>query len=261
MSGHSEPPELSIDLDLDHAHVGTLSFSRGPYNYLSAELVGRIADGINHLESRGARVIVLSGVGRHFCAGADFGSEDAAAPGAASSPIYEMVPRLFDRSIPVVAAVQGAAVGGGMGLALAADFRVVSEKTRFTANFSKLGFSQGFALSVTLPRLVGLQRASELLYTGRDVRGDEAVAIGLGDRLAREGEVFAEAHTFATVIAASAPLAVRAIRRRLHGDLAAEVVEALRRDWQDQTSLKLTADFREGVAAAKDRRPPRFRGE
>lgn len=261
MSDSSGSPEVIVDLDVDPAGVGTLTFTRGQYNYLSADLVARIAGGINDLESRGARVVVLAGTGKHFCAGADFASGDAAPPGAATSPIYEMVPRLFDRTVPVIAAVQGAAVGGGMGLALAADFRVASGKTRFTANFSKLGFSQGFALSVTLPRLVGLQRASELLYTGRNVRGDEALDIGLCDRLAADGHVLADARAFAGEIAAAAPLAVQAIRRRLHGDLVTEVEDALRRDWQDQTTLKLTADFREGVAAAKERREPRFVAE
>lgn len=249
-----------LDIDLDDTHVATVRYSRGLYNYLSADLLATLADAFDDLTARGARAIVLHGEGRHFCAGADFASNDAAPPGAAVSPIYEVVPRLFERTVPVVAAMRGAAVGGGLGLALAADFRVATPKSRFSANFSRLGFSQGFALSITLPRLIGLQRTSELLYTGRTVYGDEALQIGLCDRLAEEEALLDEARSFAAEIAASAPLAVAAIRQRLHGSLADEVREALARDWNDQTSLKLTEDFREGVAAAKERRTPRFQG-
>ncbi|WP_244970765.1 enoyl-CoA hydratase/isomerase family protein [Gordonia jinghuaiqii] len=253
-------PEIVIETEVGDDHVGTLTFERGKYNYLSAELLGRLAEGFEELSARGARAIVLVGRGRHFCAGADFASNDTAAPGAASSPLYEMVPRLFARSLPVVAALQGASVGGGLGLALAADFRVAGASSRFAANFSRLGFSQGFALSYTLPRLVGMQRASELLMTGRTVRGEEAFAMGLCDRLAADEAIVDEAHALAAGIAAAAPLAVHAIRERLQGDVVAEVKRALERDWHDQTTLKLTADFREGIAAARERRDPVFTG-
>jgi len=252
--------DFVVETNLDDSHVGTVVFERGRYNYFNAALLTALSEAYEQLESQGARAIVLSGRGRHFCAGADLGSGDAAPPGAASSPIYDVVPRLFDRKVPVIAAVQGAAVGGGMGLALSADFRVAGARSRFVANFARLGFSQGFALSITLPNLVGLQRASDLLYTGREVLGDEAAQIGLCDRLADDEHILDAAKSFATLIAGSAPLAVSAIRRRLHGDLPARVAEALQRDWRDQTSLKLTADFREGVAAMRERRVPQFQG-
>jgi len=254
-------PELVLDTTLDTSYVGTVTFERGPYNYLNAGLLTALADAFDDLSAQGARAIVLYGKGRHFCAGADFASNETAAPGAAASPIYEVVPRLFERSVPVVAALRGASIGGGLGLALAADFRVATDKSRLSANFARLGFSQGFALSLTLPRLIGLQRTSELLYTGRAVYGGEALQIGLCDRLADEESLLDEARSYAAEIAASAPLAVKAIRRRLHGDLADAVRDALARDWEDQTSLKLTADFREGIAATRERRTPQFRGE
>ncbi|NGP05792.1 enoyl-CoA hydratase/isomerase family protein [Rhodococcus sp. 14C212] len=254
-------PDIALDTELDSSHVGTVTFARGPYNYLSAALLTALADAFDDLSARGARAIVLYGDGRHFCAGADFGSNDTAAPGAATSPIYEVVPRLFERSVPVVAAMRGAAIGGGLGLALAADFRIATAQSRFAANFARLGFSQGFALSLTLPRLIGLQRASDLLYTGRMVYADEALQIGLCDRLTDDEKLLGEAQSYAAEIATSAPLAVAAIRRRLHGDLADAVRDTLERDWRDQTALKLTADFREGIAAARERRTPQFRGE
>ena len=101
---------------------------------------------------------------------------------------------------------------------LAADFRVASPETRFSCNFAKLGFHQGFGISVTLPAVVGQQRALELMYTAVDVRGEEALRIGLADRLVSADELRAAAHAFASEIAASAPLAVLAIRETMRGD-------------------------------------------
>ncbi len=122
--------------------------------------------------------------------------------------LYEEAVRLFAARTPIVAAVQGAAVGGGLGLALVADFRVAGPSTRFIANFSRLGLHQGFGITVTLPAVVGTQRAQEMLYTGRAVAGEEAANIGLCDRLAADDAVRSTAHAFAAEIAASAPLAV-----------------------------------------------------
>ena len=91
--------------------------------------------------------------------------------------------RLFRTRKPIVAAIQGAAIGGGLGVAMAADFRIAAPEARFSANFARLGFHHGFGLSVTLPAAVGGQHAAELLYTGRRITGDDAVAIGLVDRV------------------------------------------------------------------------------
>jgi 2-(1,2-epoxy-1,2-dihydrophenyl)acetyl-CoA isomerase len=167
---------------------------------------------------------------------------------------------LFAAATPVVAAVQGAAIGGGLGLALSADFRVASPSTRFAANFARLGIHHGFGITVTLPAVVGMQAALELLYTGRRVKGEEAHALGLCDRFAADEELRAEAHTLAAQIAASAPLAVRAIRRTLRGELAARVLAAARHEALAQAELFATDDFREGVSASAERRTPRFSG-
>ena len=118
-----------------------------------------------------------------------------------------------------MAAVQGAAVGGGLGLALMPDFRVACPEARFSANFARLGFVQGFGLTVTLPRLVGRQRAMEMFYTGRRVKGEEALRIGLCDDLVPQDRVRARARELAGEIAVSAPLAVRSIREMMRGQL------------------------------------------
>jgi enoyl-CoA hydratase/carnithine racemase len=160
----------------------------------------------------------------------------------------------------VVAAIQGAAIGGGLGLACSADFRVACPEARFSANFARLGFHHGFGLSVTLPDIVGQQHALTLLYTGRRVPGDEAARIGLCDRLVEAGDVRAEAHALAADIAASAPLAVRAIRVTMRGALADRVAAAMAREAEEQDRLRRTSDWSEGVRAAAERRAPRFEG-
>jgi enoyl-CoA hydratase/carnithine racemase len=116
-------------------------------------------------------------------------------------------------------------------------------------------------MTVTLPRVVGEQRALELLCTGGEVRGEEALAVGLCDRLAASGDLDREAATFAAGIAAAAPLAVQAMRRTLRGSLAGEVRRATAVEVEEQERLTATADFAEGVRAATERRTPSFSGK
>ena len=168
--------------------------------------------------------------------------------------------RLFAAGLPVVAAVQGAAVGGGLGVALSADFRVASPDSRFSVNFARLGIHHGFGITVTLPLAVGAQRALELLYTGVRLRGEDAHRIGLCDRLAASDRVREEAVALAEEIAASSPLAVRSIRQTMRGDLADRIREATAHEAAEQATQWGTTDFREGVRAAAERRPPRFTG-
>ena len=237
-------------------HVSLVEFSRPPHNYFDATLIQGIADAYEELDRSGScRAIVLCSDGKNFCAGANF-----AGPNPAEGPLYEHAVRLFSAGLPVVAAIQGAAVGGGLGVALSADFRVASSDSRFSANFARLGIHHGFGVTVTLPLLVGHQRALELLYTGARVRGEEAHAIGLCDRLAPSDRVREEAVAFAEEIAISSPLALRAIRQTMRGDLAERIRAATEHEAAEQATLFATEDFREGVAAAAERRPPRFSG-
>jgi enoyl-CoA hydratase/carnithine racemase len=244
-------------------YVATAEIRRPPNNFFDVPLIRSLADAWEAIDADPAsRAIVLCSEGRHFCAGADFTgqSRDGQAGTGQGGDLYAEAVRLFAARTPAVAAVQGAAIGGGLGLACAADFRVGCPDARFAANFARLGFHHGFGLSVTLPRIVGSQRATELLYTGRRIAGEEAAAIGLCDRFADTSQVRAAARELAAEIAASAPLAVRAIRDTMRGDLAGQVRAATRHESAEQDRLRRTRDWAEGVQASAQRRAPEFTG-
>lgn len=239
--------------------VATVFLTQPPNNFFSLDLIGGVADALAVLDDDDrCRAAVLRADGKHFCAGADFSSGGGS---YTTEDLYGAAVRIFRTHTPVVAAVQGAAIGGGLGLALSADFRIAAPEARFSANFARLGFHHGFGLSVTLPRLVGEQATAELLYSGRRVKGDEAVDLGLADRLVDLSDLDTTAHAFAREIAISAPLAVRSIRTTLRGDLADRVEAATAHEGREQEWLRKTADFAEGNAAMRDRREPNFRGE
>jgi len=283
MSPDSAPPAGAlagdVAVEVSPGYVATVELRRPPDNFFDVAMIRALADAYQALdEDPACRVIVLCAEGKHFCAGANLGGDDqpaageapSAAPSAPSarpasplgvvSELYAEAVRLFEARTPVIAAVQGAAVGGGLGLACSADFRIAAPEARFAANFARLGFHQGFGLTVTLPAIIGGQRSLEMLYTGRRVRGEESARIGLADKVVPADQLRSAAYELAAEIAASAPLAVRSIRETMRGHLAAEVRAATEREGAEQNRLRQTADFREGIAATAQRRPARFEG-
>ncbi|WP_269304235.1 enoyl-CoA hydratase/isomerase family protein [Aeromicrobium sp. HA] len=251
------------DLAITHeGHVAILEIARPPANYFDRPLIAAIADALHSFgHDDRTRVAVLCSQGRHFCAGANFGATaDGEDRASESVRLYEQGLRLFRSPVPVVAAVQGAAVGGGLGLACAADFRVASAQTRFWANFARLGFHAGFGLSASLPRIVGPQAALRMLAAAERVDGERAHTIGLVDRLAPAGEERAAAIAYAHELARLAPLAVRSMRHTLREHLADEVAAVLSREASEQAQLWPTADSLEGIAASLERREPVFTG-
>ena len=255
---------LDIDVRRD-GHVAVLEIRRPPNNFFDVELVTALALAFEDLDADdGCRALVLCSEGKHFCAGNNFAVNRSAAEqrerAAGRNPLYSAAVRLFAARKPVVAAIQGAAIGGGLGLALTADFRVAAPEARFAANFAKLGIHPGFGLTVTLPRLVGQQTANLLFLTGRRIKGEEALRLGLVDQLVPLGELAAAAHALAREIAENAPLAIVSVRATMRQGLAGEVAAATDHELAEQQRLRGTADAEEGIRAVAERRPGRFAG-
>ena len=243
-------------------HVGQVEIQRPPHNFFDNSLINQIADAMEEFgRDSNIRSIVLCADGKSFCAGADFSNRPATGSANESGKhLYKEATRLFRSRKPIVAAVQGAAIGGGLGLAVMADFRVTCPEARFSANFNRLGFHPGFSLTYTLARLVGQQKAALLFYTGRRITGEEAVNIGLADVLVPLEKVREAAHELATEIAQSAPLAVQSTRETLRRGFADAAEEATERELVEQDWQRKTADFQEGVKATSERRVPNFAG-
>ncbi|MBK8131870.1 MAG: enoyl-CoA hydratase/isomerase family protein [Gammaproteobacteria bacterium] len=263
-------PDISVALE---DRVATITIRRPPFNYFDVTLINAIADAFTDLDAMPeCRALVLAAEGKAFCAGADFAGgdrldKDNAAAGKDDSAfkkrsgrLYQEAVRLFRNKKPVVCAVQGAAIGGGLGLALVGDFRVTCPEARFSANFSRLGFHPGFGLTHTLPALIGPQKAHLMFYSGRRVPGDQAVAWGLADVLVAQDQVLASAQALAREIAGSAPLAVQSIRETVRTGLADRVQAATDRELGEQQWLLKTADAKEGIKATAERREPAFKG-
>lgn len=244
-------------------HVGLVVIDKPPNNHVSVELVRGIADALDALDADDAcRAVVLASQGRVFCGGADLSGPAGLerAEGSTVNPLYDQAVRLFATRKPIVVAVQGAAIGAGLGLTLVADYRIAAEEARFSANFVKLGFHAGFGISHTLPRIVGLQRAALMLQTGRRIKAEEALRWGLADDVVAAGELRGRALGLARELAENAPLAVQSTRATLRKGLYQAVRETMVHELAEQTRLMRTEDFREGLRSVAARRPGRFEG-
>jgi len=250
-------------------HVALVEIRRPPHNFFDIPLIKEIADAFESFdEDVNIRAIVLAAQGKAFCAGANFGDGSTLDgqgrrpndPGPGVAPLYVEGNRLFRTKKPIVAAVHGAAVGGGLGLAMVADFRVACPETRFCANFTRLGFHPGFGLTVTLPAVVGQTKAALMFYTSRRVTGEEAHAMGLADVLVPQQQVRDAAINLASEISENSPLGLVATRMTLRGDIADRVRKATDHELEEQTRLRKTEDFKEGVKAVFERRLPNFGG-
>lgn len=241
--------------------IGAIEIRRPPKNFLDYGVLSTVLAMVRRFEATpDCRVILLCSEGKHFSAGADLG--EGADPNKPGQPhIYDAAVELFDRTLPIVVAVQGAAIGAGFGLALAADLRVADTSARFSATFTKLGFHHGFGMSVTLPRVVGETKALELLLTGRTTNAEEALRIGLITDIANPSQLRERAMEAAKEIAMSAPLAIRSTYRTQTDGLAQRIREALVHERSEQERLMTTGDFRRGVAAVTERRQPEFLGD
>lgn len=245
-------------------HVAQIRFARPPHNFVSAPLLAEIADAVARCDDDAdIRCTVLASEGRSFCAGADLAGDENVTGDTGMETIgqfYVQAERLFRRKKPMVAAVQGAAIGAGLGLALAADFRIAAPAARFSANFVRLGFHPGFAITATLPRAIGEVRAGWMMLSAERVKAERALEWGLADRLVDADALIEEAHSMAAEIATNAPLALLSVRATWLGDMAGRAIAAMRREHVEQTALKTTQDYAEGVASVFERREAKFTG-
>jgi len=260
MSDFGTYDDIEVTLN---GHVAVVEIQRPPHNFFDMNLIKQLATAFETLgKMSDCRAIVLAAQGKSFCAGANFGdgNDDRARGDNVEGSLYHEAVRLFRTPKPVVAAVQGAAIGGGLGLAVMPDFRVACPESRFSANFTRLGFHPGFGLTTTLPRLIGQQKAALMFYTSRRVKGQEAYDWGLADLLVPLEQVREAAIELATEISQNSPLGVVETRATVRQGLADAVKSATDHELKIQTALKETDDFREGIKATSERRLPNFVG-
>ncbi|MCL4292494.1 MAG: enoyl-CoA hydratase/isomerase family protein [Acidimicrobiia bacterium] len=240
-------------------------------NAMNHALVADLHAALDRLAGRrDLRVVVLTGAGRAFCAGLDL-KEGAAPPDgdghgtpqsamAVQRHIATLVPRLRSMPVPVIAAVNGAASGGGMALALACDIRVAAAGARFNVAFVKVGLSGcDIGVSWLLPRLVGASRAFELMLTGRFVDAAEAERVGLVSRVVADGECLGAALEIAEEIAGNSPFGIRMTKEVMWSQLeVGSLTAGIDLENRTQILTSYTGDMREAVAAFVEKRPPRF---
>lgn len=252
-------------------YVATVEIQRPPHNFFDYSLITQIASAFDELdETRDCRAIVLASTGKSFCAGANFGSgsDDQSASDEfteegfqnTTGKLYGEATRLFRCRKPIVGAIQGAAIGGGLGLSLVPDFRVAAPEARFSANFTKLGLHPGFGISITLPRIVGEQTAALMLLTGRRIKAEEAHRMGLVDVLTSTADLRSDAQALAREIAGNAPLATVSVRSTIRRGLADDVERMTKHELAEQQWLRRTDDAEEGIRSVAERREGKFSG-
>lgn len=247
-------------------HVATITLNRAENrNSMTPDLLAGFAESVARARAdRSLRALIITGRGRSFCAGADFRSRgddgEDLLPHERSLRTYEPFLSVLDVEVPVIGALNGHAIGGGLGLALVCDIRVANAEARYGANFARLGFHSGMAISYLLPRYVGLPNAIDLLLSGRIISGSEAAALGMFHCAVGADDVAGEALRRAGEIAGCGPRAVRMLKQSIYRSVgwnprAAAESEA----WAQSATIGLE-DAREGIRALLEKREPEFTG-
>ncbi len=248
--------------------IGRITLNRPDRrNCMTGELLDSFAAAVAQARASDVRVVVISGSGNCFSAGADLNIDlqrEATSrpmqPHESSYAMYKPFLSVLDIEVPVIGALNGHAVGGGFGLALVTDIRVANESSKYGANFARLGLHPGMAISYLLPRLVGVPRAAELLFTGRLFSGADGLGMGLFNRAVPADHVARVADELAAEIAASAPIAVRMMKKTFYAGINWQPRDAAWQEAWAQAVTLTTNDAKEGIAALLEKRPADFTG-
>jgi enoyl-CoA hydratase/carnithine racemase len=246
--------------------IGLISFNRpDKLNTLNREIIPGFREIIGRIRSdKELRCLIITGSGTTFCGGADLKSGFEKNHGEflseALMEFYRPYLEIGSIKVPVIAAINGHAIGGGFGITLLCDIRVADRKAKMGANFTRLGLHSGMAVSYILPRLVGLARANELLFTGRLITGEEAAALGLVNYAVDREAVMDKALALAGEIAQSAPAAVQMMKLSIYEGLDWNPVRAAAMEAQNQARTFEMEDAKEGISAVLEKRTPNFTG-
>jgi 2-(1,2-epoxy-1,2-dihydrophenyl)acetyl-CoA isomerase len=259
-----------IVLEARHEGIATLVMNRPDrLNALNNELAMAVNDALARIsEDQSVAVVVITGAGRAFCAGGDLG---ALAKGHQTGALHELEPllragmqmvlKMRTMPQPVIAAVNGAAAGAGMNIALAADIRIAAEEASFGQNFAKVGLFPDYGGTYFLPQLVGPAKAAEFFYTGDMIDAKTALALGLVNQVVPAAQLEAEVKTLANKIAQGPALAIRAVKKALFAGQEKELARALDNEVREQIRCYQSEDGNEGIRAFFEKRLPRFHGK
>jgi len=236
-------------------------------NAMSVEMGEEFLSALGSLrDQKDVRILVLTGRDTAFCAGGDLGLIGSHASGsrednqATMRDFYRRFLSVLDLPIPTLASINGYAIGAGLCFALACDLRIASETARMGMNFVRLGLHPGMGATYLLPRLVGVSRACELFFTGDLITGAEAARIGLVNRAVPAGQLSEETRRLAERIASNAPGPLRAVKRGTYQGITASLEQVFDYESAQQAVCFETEDFLEGIAAAREKRHPKFKG-
>jgi len=256
----------TILIDRDGA-VATIVLNRPKaLNALNATVLAELVAAFDELEADArVRAVIITGSGdKAFAAGADIGElnqlANRAAATAKAKDGHKITARIEHSRLPVIMALNGFALGGGLELAMAGDIRIAASTAKLGQPEVNLGIIAGFGGSQRLPRLVGQGMASYLLLSGEMITADEAKLANLVDKVVPPDQLMAEARRIANVIAAKAPLAIAATKRAIHKGLQLDLHAALDLEADEFGAIAMTADAKEGTAAFLAKRPPNFKG-
>ena len=249
--------------------IATLVLNRADrLNALNNELATALNEALGRVAADDSvRVVVLTGAGRAFCAGGDLSliraGREKNDPGQLEPLLragMQAVLRMRTMAKPVIAAINGAAAGAGMNIALAADIRIAAEEASFGQNFAKVGLFPDYGGTYFLPQLVGPSRAAEMFYTGDMFSAQTALQLGVVNRVVPANQLEAEARALAQKIAQGPPVAIRAVKKVLFGAERSALEAALEKEVQQQLACFLSEDCSEGIRAFFEKRAPHFQG-